>query len=202
METSPGGALGKPWKVIRIVAVALCAALLAGWVFVWTGTYDVVADAPHTRPVRWLISEVRSHSIAARSRGIQLPSGFGTPAQVSAGAGLYNEMCSGCHLAPGMERTEISQGLYPAAPELRHIIGLPPNEEFWVIKHGVKMTGMAAWGKTHNDVLIWDMVAFLQKLPGLTPAQYKALVKSAPEGHDEMMKNMNDMPDMHGGHDD
>ena len=64
-------------------------------------------------------------------------------------------------------------------------------------KHGIKMTGMPAWGVTHSDKLLWDVVAFLQKLPKLTPDQYRALVRSAPS-HDEMMDEMG----MDGGHED
>ncbi len=188
--------LPKSWKIAGVAAFGICVAVATGWAFIAFGAYDVAADVPHTRPVYWLLNEVRSHSIAVRARNIQVPPNLGDPAHVSAGAGLYNEMCSGCHLAPGMEKTEISQGLYPAAPELSRSTGFTPSEEFWVIKHGIKMTGMAAWGKTHNDTLIWDMVAFLQKLPGLTPERYRALVKSAPADHDDMMKNMNGMPDM------
>lgn len=194
MDVPPRVPSRRQWVTAAIVAIG--ALLVAGWGLVWTGAYNVAADAPHTRPVRWMLNEVRSRSIAVRSRNIQLPKAFGAADQVSAGAGLYNDMCSGCHLAPGMEKTEISQGLYPAAPQLSRSTGLSPQEEFWVIKHGIKMTGMAAWGKTHNDTLIWDMVAFLEKLPALTPQQYQALVKSAPEDHDEMMK------DMKAGHDD
>ena len=99
-------------------------------------------------------------------------------------------MCSGCHLAPGMKRTEISQGLYPRAPELRRGSHLTPAEEFWVVKHGIKMTGMAAWGVTHDDDLLWDIVAFLRKLPELSADQYQTLVKSAPKSHEEMMQQM------------
>src|SRR4029450_9687825 len=83
--------------------------------------------------------------------------------------------------APGMERTEISRGLYPRAPELRRKTDLTPAEQFWIVKHGVKMTGMPAWGVTHNDELLWDVVAFVRKLPELTPEQYETLVKDAPE---------------------
>ena len=90
-------------------------------------------------------------------------------------------MCSLCHLAPGMKRTEISRGLYPRAPELRRKSDLTPAEQFWVVKHGLKMTGMPAWGVTHDDELLWDVVAFLQKLPELTADQYQTLVKSAPK---------------------
>jgi mono/diheme cytochrome c family protein len=107
------------------------------------------------------------------------------------GAGLYNEMCTGCHLGPGIERSELSQGLYPEAPELAQGDDLSPAEQFWVIKHGLKLTAMPAWGKTHDDQLIWDLVAFVRAMPKLNPAQYKAAVASAPEDHDEMMKDMN-----------
>jgi mono/diheme cytochrome c family protein len=84
----------------------------------------------------------------------------------------------------------MSQGLYPQAPELWHDASLSSGEQFWAIKHGIKMTAMPAWGRTHSDELIWDMVAFVRKLPGMTPAQYQAAIKSAPADHDEMMRTM------------
>ncbi|MEO7689038.1 MAG: cytochrome c, partial [Sphingomonas sp.] len=61
---------------------------------------------------------------------------------------------------------------------------------FWIIKHGVKLSAMPAWGKTHPDPLIWDMVAFIRKLPTLSPEAYRKTVASAPADHDEMMKDM------------
>jgi mono/diheme cytochrome c family protein len=88
-----------------------------------------------------------------------------------------------------MERTEISRGLYPRAPELRRGSRSTPAEDFWVAKHGIKATGMPAWGVTHSDELLWDVVAFLRKLPELTPGEYEALVRAAPT-HDEMMEGM------------
>ena len=98
-------------------------------------------------------------------------------------------MCSECHLAPGVKRTEISQGLYPRAPELRRKTTLTPAEQFWVVKHGIKMTGMPAWGVTHDDDLLWDVVAFVRKLPELTKEQYETLVENAPK-HEELMQKM------------
>ena len=180
----------KSWKIIGIVA-ATGLALSAG-LLLYFGAYNVAADSPHTKPVLWVLNKARERSIAVRAQNIPVPHDFGSSERVAAGAGLYAEMCASCHLAPGMDKTEISQGLYPAAPELSRGSKLSPAEQFWVIKHGLKMTGMAAWGKTHDDTLIWNMVAFLQKLPNLSPEQYKALVKSAPEDHDEMM-NMQGM---------
>jgi hypothetical protein len=98
-----------------------------------------------------------------------------------------------------MKRTEMARGLYPRAPELRRRTHPDPAEDFWVVKHGIKMTGMPAWGVTHSDELLWDVVAFLQKLPELTAEQYQALVKSAPS-HDEMMQEMQNGHSGHEGH--
>ena len=56
---------------------------------------------------------------------------------------------------------------------------IPTRELFWVIKHGIKMTGMPAWGPTHSDDKIWAMVAFVKTLPDMTPAQYKAMQQQA-----------------------
>ena len=179
------------WKWAGIGAVAVIAIGAAGLGFVYSGAYDVAADVPHTQLVYWLLDTARDRSVAVRAQSVQVPDDLGDPKRIATGAGLYAEMCSGCHLAPGMEKTEISQGLYPAAPDLARGTDLTAAQEFWIIKHGIKMTGMAAWGKTHNDTLIWDMVAFLQKLPTLSADQYKTLVKSAPEDHDEMMKMQN-----------
>src|SRR5665213_107917 len=143
--------------------VAVAALTLAGFagIIIYAGVYDIGADAPHMAPTYWLLEQVRERSIAVRAHGIRAPADLGDPKRIAAGAGLYADMCSGCHLAPGMERTEISQGLYPAAPQLALRTGRSAAQEFWIIKHGVKMTGMAAWGRTHNDMLIWDMVAFI-----------------------------------------
>ena len=178
-----------------VIAGVLMACLGAASLVVFSGAYDIAADTPHSQPVYWLLQKVRQYSIAARARDA-VPNDLGDAKRVASGAGQYAEMCSGCHLAPGVKRTETSRGLYPRAPELRRGSALTPAEEFWVVKHGIKMTGMPAWGVTHDDELLWDVVAFLRKMPELTAEQYLALVKSAPT-HDEMMQKM----DMGEGHD-
>lgn len=181
-----------------IIAGVLLACLGAVFVVVYSGSYDIAADTPHSQPVYWLLQKVRQYSVAARAQDV-VPNNLGDSKRVASGAGQYAEMCSNCHLAPGMKRTEISRGLYPRAPELRRGSGLTPAEEFWVIKHGIKMTGMPAWGLTHEDELLWDVVAFLRKMPELTAEQYRALVESAPT-HDEMMQKMDMGKDHESGH--
>jgi mono/diheme cytochrome c family protein len=169
------------------ILLLLLLVLGAGSIAIYTGVYNVAADVPHSQPVYWLFETVRDRSIAARAREMSVPNNLDDANRISKGAGQYAEMCSACHLAPGMQRTEISRGLYPRAPELRRGNDLTPAEEFWVVKHGIKLTGLPAWGLTHNEDLLWDVVAFLRKLPELTPEQYQALVKNAPT-HSEMMQ--------------
>ena len=177
---------GGRWAlVIGALSVLVGAAAVA----IYAGLYNIAADVPHTQPVYWLFDTVRERSIATRARNIIVPNDLDNANRISGGAGQYAEMCSGCHLAPGMKRTEISRGLYPRAPELRRKTDLTPAEQFLVIKHGVKMTGMPAWGVTHEDELLWDVVAFVRKLPELTPEQYDTLVKNAPK-HEEIMQEM------------
>ena len=178
------------WVIASIISAGLAAVAMLGAIVVYAGAYNIAADSPHTSAVFWLLQTTRNRSIEVRSGDVGQPPDLADSKRIAAGAGLYAEMCSQCHLAPGIERTEISQGLYPRAPELSGGSDLTPKQKFWVIKHGIKMTGMPAWGVTHNDTLIWDMVAFIQKLPSLDAAQYQALVKSAPEDHDEMMRDM------------
>jgi mono/diheme cytochrome c family protein/ketosteroid isomerase-like protein len=125
---------------------------------------------------------LRQRSIHARSRDIPVPD-LSDEALILKGAGQYAAMCTDCHLKPGMSDSEIRPGLYPQPPNLSQV-RIDPQDAFWVIKHGLKMSAMPAWGMSHDDATIWSMVAFLQKLPDLAPDQYKAIVAKAPPDED------------------
>jgi mono/diheme cytochrome c family protein len=172
-----------------VLATLIVIAGVAG-AFIYTGVYNIGADAPHSKTVTLVLDQLRERAIAQYSRNIVPPADLGSAKRIAMGAGMYGEMCSGCHLGPGIEKSEISQGLYPAAPELARGSAHSAAERYWIIKHGIKLSAMPAWGQTHDDALIWDMVAFLQTLPNLSPEQYQAALASAPEDHDEMMENM------------
>lgn len=161
-----------------------------GGVFIYAGVYNIGADEPHSKLVSMTLDQVRERAIAHHARNIVPPADLNDPKRIAAGAGLYSEMCTGCHLGPGMEESEMSQGLYPPAPELARDTKHAPAQMFWTIKHGVKLSAMPAWGKTHSDDLIWDMVAFSRALPKMSPEQFKAALASAPAEHDEIMKEM------------
>lgn len=157
--------------VLVLLAVGVGA---GGAAFVYAGVYDIGADAPHTKPVFKLIEALRDRSIAVRARREPVPPDLTDQARIATGERLYVQLCTGCHLAPGMMRTDLSRGLYPKAPQLAYGNDLSPAEQFWIIKHGVKLTAMPAWGRTHSDAEIWDLVAFLKKMPDLDPARFVA----------------------------
>jgi mono/diheme cytochrome c family protein len=178
-----------------VILATIVIAALAG-VFIFAGVYNIGADEPHYKPVFMALEQLRDRAIKHHARNIVVPADLNSPARISTGAGLYTEMCTGCHLGPGLEKTEMSQGLYPQAPELARDQDQTAAEQFWTIKHGIKLSAMPAWGKTHDDQLIWDMVAFVRASRGMSPAQYKSTIASAPADHDQMMKEMPGMMPM------
>ena len=167
-------------SMLTLTLLAIAGLLIVGG-FIWTGIYNVGADDAHTRPVHALLQILRQRSITSRASSIAVPD-LSDPALIRQGAGNYDSMCIGCHLAPGMEATELSKGLYPAPPAFNQGAIGNPAHHFWVIKHGIKASGMPAWGKSMEDRYIWGMVAFLQQLPKLDMGEYQALVASS-SGH-------------------
>lgn len=169
-------------KAISTIALTFGALFLGVALFIWSGRYDMGADAPHWPVTQSLITALRDRSIAAHSAALQPPD-LQDAALISKGAGQYAAMCVGCHLAPGIANSEIRPGLYPRPPNLARV-RIAPKTAFWAIKHGIKMSAMPAWGASHDDLTIWSMVAFLQKLPDLDAAQYKQMVAAAPPDED------------------
>jgi mono/diheme cytochrome c family protein len=160
-------------RFIRAFLLWVLIFVIAGGIFIWSGAYDIGADSPHWPVTRHLIGVLSDRSIHLRSSDISAPP-LNDPALVKVGARHYAEMCAGCHLSPGMADTDLRRGLYPTPPNLTRFAP-EPSEAFWIIKHGIKMTAMPAWGKTHDDQEIWAIVAFLQKQPKMGAAEYREL---------------------------
>lgn len=197
-----------------VVIATLAIIAVGGLAYAWSGTYDVGADEPHWPVTYDFLQWARNQSIQAHSAGIKVPN-LDDPELILSGAGDYAAMCTGCHLRPGQNNSELHMAMYPQSPDLTQV-HVEPEEAFWVIKHGIKMSGMPAWGKVpgHDDETIWGMVAFIGKLPGMTAAEYQAIVAKAPPGehgsmdgedshahhspeaHTETLPAMSDMPGM------
>jgi mono/diheme cytochrome c family protein len=165
--------------IVAVVLLIVGAGAVAG--LLWSGSYNVAADEPHSPAVYRLLEIGRERSVAVRAAALQVPD-LGNAEQLRRGAGNYAAMCEGCHLRPGMDDTELRHGLYPQPPALSARDGSIPARDFWIIKHGLKASAMPAWGLSMDDETIWGMVAFLRWLPGRSPAEYQSAV-AAGSGH-------------------
>lgn len=173
-------------SILRSLLLVVFALLVLAGGLIWSGVYDVAADVPHWPLTARILQMVRERSMTVRAQDIAVPKDLSRPKRILDGAGLYAAMCTGCHLAPGVDDSELQRGLYPKPPVFVREGMDDPAMAFWAIKHGVKLTAMPAWGKSHTDAQIWDMVAFLMQLKGMPAAHYQALVAAAPPDDDDM----------------
>jgi mono/diheme cytochrome c family protein len=171
-------------KTIKILFILGILGLLTVSAVIYSGIYPIGADVPHNKLTYWILEQARDRSIARASKDIQVPDLSSADLLLSGGAD-YNDMCSSCHLKPGKKDSDMSLGLYPIPPNLSLDNNGGDHEDendesgskemFWTIKHGIKASGMPAWGITHDDERIWAMVAFINKMPELTEDQYQVL---------------------------
>lgn len=147
-------------------------------VVMFSGLVNVAADEQHGALVHWVLTTTRKYAVRAAAADISVPH-LSDSALVARGAGSYGQMCSTCHGAPGLNPSVVGLGLNPAPPRLR-MLGFSRREDaaatFWVVKHGIRMTGMPAFGKTHSDAQLWELVAFLQKSSAVTAHEYRAML--------------------------
>jgi hypothetical protein len=165
---------------MMLMTLLLTALLFAGAVaFIYSGAYDVSASTPHGAVSGWIMETTMHSSIERRASQIEVPD-LGDESLVLEGVNDFEEMCVQCHGAPGKEPDAVGQGLNPPAPDLAESANeMTAAELFWVTKHGVKMTGMPAWGSTHEDHALWPVVALITALPELDAAAYEDLLNRA-----------------------
>ncbi len=173
--------------MIKTLFFLLFTTLIGSATFIWFGVYNIAANDKHWEITNELIEVFRKRSVKVRSEDIVEPENLSDPTRINKTAANYQEMCAACHLAPGIDKNELNDGLYPKPPAFAKTAhGAHDNKEnFWVIKNGIKLTGMPAWGGSHSDDEIWSLVAFINKLNEMSAADYKKLtsVKTAGHGH-------------------
>jgi mono/diheme cytochrome c family protein len=159
-----------------VIVAGLAVGVIGAMLFIESGYYNIGADDHHTKLVLTLIEELRERSIGARADTLDLRY-VEDPGKIAAGAQHYAALCVGCHLAPGVTKSEIRPGLYPHPPSLAQEDLHDGRRAFWIIKHGIKMSAMPAWGKALDDEAIWDVVSFVRKMPDMTPETYQRLAR-------------------------
>lgn len=166
-------------KILVSVFTVAAVVVLATIGFAYSGIYDISARSNHSAFLHWLLTTTSHASVERRSKSVDVPNLDDANLRL-AGVNDYAAMCAGCHGAPGREPEATGQGLNPLPPDLAESAEhMSPAELFWVTKNGIRMTGMPAWGVTHEDKALWPVVAFLTILPELDAAAYQTLLISA-----------------------
>ena len=168
---------------IRITwARALLAAVLlgaAGMLFAWSGVMNLAASSGHWKITDWFLhwamrSSVRTHA------AFSSPDDPADATGLVSAAGHFANSCAVCHGAPGVKPSPVMQAATPPAPNLAvNAKEWTDKQLFWILQHGVKYTGMPAWAVQDRPDEVRRMVAFVRRLPGMSPAQYQALVGEA-----------------------
>ena len=167
-------------RISLTLTAILCFLIVLIAAFVWSGSYNVAANVPHWKITHWFLGIVRDRSIFTHSKGIIIPS-LKDPKLLDIGFKNYHGMCRVCHGTPGSSPNEIAKGLNPSPPDFTSkSIEMPSDAElYWVIKNGIKMTGMPSFGPTHSEDELWGIVTFLRRLPKLKPEEYNTMVKAS-----------------------
>jgi mono/diheme cytochrome c family protein len=160
-----------------------------------TGVYDVAATEQHTRPVYAVIEAAMRQSIRFHAHEIVAPR-LDDATLVRSGRSLYARSCARCHGAPGVPPESFALGMTPSPANLAYAAReWPPEQLFWTIKRGLKMTGMPAWEFRLNDDEMWAIVAYLQFMPSESPQDYRAATSRAERETDPAQVKPASQPD-------
>jgi mono/diheme cytochrome c family protein len=129
---------------------------------------------------------VRNMAIPTRARYEKNPF-TPSPESLTEGREHFADHCATCHANDGTGQTEIGQNLYPKAPDMRlpRTQNLTDAEIFYIIQNGVRLTGMPAWGESHDADDTWKLVLFIRHLPQLTPEEQKDMERFNPKSAEE-----------------
>lgn len=164
--------------LLLIVGGLVVAGLIGGAVLMYSGVFNVAATVVDSRLLSWALITVREASVGLHARDLPPADMAG---DADRGFALYRANCAMCHTPVGRTPDPMAVGFNPQAPTFAEDPDeMSANELFWVTKNGIRFTGMPAWGPSFTDAQIWDLTAFVMKLPGMTAAEYDALDKRIP----------------------
>jgi mono/diheme cytochrome c family protein len=174
-------------KVALVVVLVGVAAALKGAAALLSHGFSA-ADEP-TRVEAAIARRVRHLATPRSARELKNPL---PPAAAVLEEGLahFADHCAICHANDGGGYTEIGQGLYPKAPDMRlpSTQQLSDGELYYIIRNGIRFTGMPAWGGVDNvqeDRDNWALVHFIRHLPKLTEAEVAKMKSLNPKSPEE-----------------
>jgi mono/diheme cytochrome c family protein len=162
-------------RLLALIGAIAIVVAIAVPIYFFGGFLNVSASEPHFDIVAWSLDHIRKASVSRHATDKPAIS-LDDPAVVQAGAKTFSDLgCASCHGAPGGTWMKFSEGLNPSPAELKEVgQERTPAELFWVVKNGLKFTGMPGFGSIGvKDEEIWKVVAFVKKLPKVSDADYK-----------------------------
>ena len=170
------GYSAKRW-IFRIAGILVLAAF-GGFLFVAAGIMPITASSGHWPITAWFLNFAMRRSVITHSVGLDVPR-LDDHGLVVKGATHYEFGCRPCHGGPHLPQPVIAGHMTPHPPHLPpEIPKWKARELFYIVKHGVKFTGMPAWPAQQRDDEVWAVVAFLLTLPNLTAEEYQKLARS------------------------
>ncbi|HJL17613.1 MAG TPA: c-type cytochrome [Sandaracinaceae bacterium LLY-WYZ-13_1] len=146
-----------------------------------SGLVPIGASSEHWPATRWFLGFSMHRSVATHSLGIDPPP-LDDPAQLRLGAGHYETGCRMCHGAPGTVMPPVPRAMTPHPPRLpSRTSSMDDAGLYYVVRHGVKFTGMPAWPAVPREDEPWAVVAFLREMERMEPARYRALTRAPTE---------------------
>ena len=167
-----------PKQAHTVIVTLLCAAAataVTASVVIYAGLFNIAANEPHWPLTHKILEFARNRSIQVHAAGLTPPRGYDEASKIVMAAGHFSEHCAFCHGAPGAKVSEVAQGMLPQPPDLKSVADrYKTGELFWILKNGIKMSGMPSMASDGDDML-WATVAFLEKLRGLSDDEYNDL---------------------------
>jgi mono/diheme cytochrome c family protein len=162
-------------RIVITVLTVLIVAAAGGLLWASSGLVSVAASSGHWAVTDWFLHYTMRRAVQTQALGIEVPA-LDDQALIITGAGHYAGGCAACHGAPGEPRSPLAEQMLPQPPELSSAASeWRPNELFWIVRHGIKYTGMPGWVAPQRDDEIWSVVAFLLQLPELNKQSYRKL---------------------------
>jgi mono/diheme cytochrome c family protein len=166
-------------KIIAVIGALVLVILIGGFIFTYSGLYNVAATIPHSSLTEWLLSTVSDRSVKNHAKGITPPSYLNDQQIIKAGFARYQTDCVSCHGTPMSYPGKIGKGLNPGPPKLwESAKELSAEELYWVINNGIKMTGMPYWSHEYKEQDTWSVVAFLKQFPDISTEQYQQMLQT------------------------
>lgn len=158
---------------LRYGAVALASVLVVnGALFLLFGLERVAAVSQHPETAYRTIAGYRDLIVRLRAEDVTVPEGF-APAATDEGLRLYMRHCASCHGAPGIAPESFALGMNPLPPSIvATALERPPEQIFWFVKYGVRMTGMPAWDLRLDEREMWAVTAAVASMPSFSPAGF------------------------------